>query len=94
MELLLAGQLTTAAEGRSGPRLFRRRRCQEVGQPISPIVVGDFAAARGRAPQVLEELVVAVRLIPKGLQRMKGYARPRQTDSGSAAMIRLTVAAL
>ena len=51
-------------------------------------------AARGRAPQVLEELVVAVRLIPKGLQRMKGYARPRRTDSGSAAMIRLTVAAL
>ena len=26
------------------------------------VVVGDFAAARGRAPQVLEELVVAVRL--------------------------------
>ena len=62
--------------------------CQEVGQPISPVVVGDFAAARGRAPQVLEELVVAVRLragagadawrCRGGMERHHGGARRRR----------------
>ena len=95
MELLLAGQLTTAAGGRGWPRLFWRRRCQGSASQSAPLSWGTLLLRAGvrhkswRNSSSLSASALALALTPGVAAGHRAAPRRRAAPTlGSMALTR------